>query len=85
MKEGIGKNSDGIIDSQNDVGSWPILKKGEVMIDTDQDGMPDLWEVENGLDPRDPSDANENDLHSHYTNLEMYLNKLVNHLYPKAL
>ena len=75
-----GKKSDGIIDSQNDVGSWPILKKGEVMVDTDQDGMPDLWEVENGLDPRDPSDSNDHDLHSHYTNLEMYLNSLVNHL-----
>ncbi|MFD2033739.1 pectate lyase [Belliella marina] len=80
-----GKNSDGIIDSQKDVGSWPVLQKGEAMVDTDQDGMPDLWEVENGLDPNDPSNANSYDLDSKYTNLEVYFNGLVNHLYPKGV
>ncbi|AFL85054.1 hypothetical protein Belba_2500 [Belliella baltica DSM 15883] len=78
-----GKNANGIIDSQKDVGAWPILKKGEAIIDSDLDGMPDHWEVENGLDPKNPSDSKSKDLHKYYTNLEIYLNSLVNHLYPK--
>ena len=28
-----------------------------LFIDTDDDGMPDLWEADNGLDPNDPDDA----------------------------
>ncbi|MDG6226007.1 MAG: hypothetical protein QCI82_10915, partial [Candidatus Thermoplasmatota archaeon] len=27
--------------------------------DTDGDGLPDGWEVENGMNPRDPTDADE--------------------------
>jgi hypothetical protein len=81
----FGRNKNGIIDSQTEVGAWPALKKGESLVDSDQDGIPDLWEVENGLDPREPADANANDLHPKYTNLEVYLNSLVNHLYPKGV
>lgn len=81
----FGRNKNGIIDSQAEVGAWPVLKKGESLVDSDQDGIPDLWEVENGLDPREPADANANDLHPKYTNLEVYLNSLVNHLYPKGV
>ena len=52
---GIKKN--GIIDSQNDVGGWPVLRSGPVPEDTDQDGMPDAWEKKKGLNPNDKSDA----------------------------
>lgn len=45
--------------------------------DSDKDGIPDAWELKNKLDPKDPADANK--MHSTgYTNLEVYLNELVN-------
>lgn len=69
----------GIIDSQEDVGGWPELKSYTAPIDTDSDGMPDAWEIANGLNPNQ-NDANGNNLSSNYTNLEMYLNSLVEHI-----
>ena len=42
--------------------------------DTDGDGMPDGWEVEHGLDPLDPSDADlDNDM-DNLSNLEEFAN-----------
>lgn len=41
--------------------------------DTDNDGMPDTWEIANGLD-EDVADDDGNDLDANYTNLEMFLN-----------
>jgi hypothetical protein len=72
-----GKNQDGIIDSQDDVGGWPVLKRGEAPKDSDMDGMPDEWELANGLDPNDAGDASRVNLHQYYTNIEVYLNSLV--------
>lgn len=65
----------GIIDSPEAVGGWPVYKNGNVQVDTDNDGMPDIWEKKNGLDPADPSDRNR--LSKGYTMLEHYLNSLV--------
>lgn len=50
--------------------------------DTDQDGMPDEWERLNGLNPSDASDAKLKTLceEGYYTNLEVYLNGLVEHI-----
>lgn len=47
--------------------------------DTDRDGMPDAWEVANGLDPNSPDDANTYtvDPKGIYTNVEVYINSLV--------
>ncbi len=43
--------------------------------DTDRDGMPDAWEKDEKLDPKDPSDANQpHRSGSGYSNLEEYLN-----------
>ena len=49
------------------------------MIDSDGDGKPDEWEIENGLDTKDSSDGNKKmiDVNGKYTNLEMYMNSLV--------
>ena len=55
---------------------------GSVATDTDGDGMPDEWEKAHGLNPNDTSDGNGYNLSPSYTNLEMYLNGLVNHLFP---
>lgn len=71
-----GKNKDGIIDSQSQVGGWPELKSGTVPADDDNDGMPDSWEKTNQLNPK-KMDANLYTLDKKYTNLEMYLNSLV--------
>ncbi|WP_113923015.1 pectate lyase family protein [Cognataquiflexum aquatile] len=70
----------GIIDSQNDVGGWPELKSLPAPKDSDRDGMPDAWEIENGLDPDKRSDRFY-DLNPNFTNLEVYLNGLVAHLF----
>jgi len=42
--------------------------------DTDGDGMPDWWEIQNGLNPLIPSDANLDPDKDGYTNLEEYQN-----------
>ena len=73
-------NLKGIIDSQEDVGGYPDnsnFKGGTAPKDTDQDGMPDAWETEHGLNPNDASDGAIVSLSADdYTNLEMYLNEL---------
>lgn len=71
----------GIIDSQSDVGGWPELKASSVPADTDEDGMPDAWENEHGLDYLSYGDGKQYTLDKSYTNLEVYLNSLVQHLY----
>ena len=51
--------------------------------DSDKDGMPDEWEMLNGLDPNDASDAITYTLDTErgwYTNLEVYLNSVVQHI-----
>lgn len=48
----------GIIDTQSDVGWWPVLKNASAPKDTDHDGMPYHWEDENGLDKKDANDRN---------------------------
>ena len=68
----------GIIDSQNDVGGWPELISLLAPKDTDRDGIPDSWEVEKGLNPERRDDRLYN-LDNRYTNLEVYLNWLVEH------
>ncbi len=73
----MGKNKNGIIDSQNDVGGWPELKSTEAPVDSDQDGMPDEWEKKNNLNPNNGADANLLTLDKYYTNLEIYLNSLI--------
>ncbi len=42
--------------------------------DTDLDGMPDLWEISVGLNPRNAEDGNRDRNNDGYTNLEDYLN-----------
>jgi pectate lyase len=77
VKEGIGTfGTDGIINSQEDVGGWPVLKAGKVRKDSDGDGMPDAWELRHGLEPKDASDASAYTLDKEFTNVEVYLNGL---------
>jgi hypothetical protein len=65
----------GIIDTQNDVGGWPVLVSTAPPADTDHDGMPDEWELAHRLNPNNPEDRNVVGF-SGYTKLEEYLNEL---------
>ncbi|GAO30169.1 pectate lyase [Geofilum rubicundum JCM 15548] len=67
----------GILDSQEQVGGWPDLLSAEVPLDGDGDGMPDTWEEANGLNSKESYDHSAYDLSKHYTNLEVYMNSLV--------
>lgn len=73
-----GRNCDqGFINSQDDCGGWPVLATANAPADLDNDGISDQWEDFNGLDPSNPDDGNEVGADG-YTNLERYLNSLVN-------
>ena len=75
--------SPGIIDKVSDVKGYTEANFGTATrpadFDTDKDGIPDAWEIANGLDPNDGSDALTYSLDSkgYYTNLEVYANSLV--------
>jgi hypothetical protein len=62
----------GIIDSPNAVGGWSNYNSIKAPIDSDEDGMPDEWEIKHHLDPKNPTDRNLTDKNG-YTNLEIYL------------
>ena len=66
-------NSGDIIDTQEEVGGYPVYNSTTAPLDTDSDGMPDFWEIENGLNINDPSDRNIEQPDG-YTNLEYYIN-----------
>ena len=70
-----------VIDSQEEVGGWPVLRSLPAPVDSDHDGMPDVWEKTHGLNPNDPSDRNAVPDGDGYTNLEKYLNSLCSHEY----
>ncbi len=69
----------GIIDSQEQVGGWPVCTGGPAPRDSDADGLPDVWEAANGLDPADPRDASSPDFTSPagYSWIEEYVNGLI--------
>jgi hypothetical protein len=81
----------GIVDFINDpssstqysgIPSYPELatETRPTGFDTDKDGMPDEWEIANGLDPNNAADAKLYTLdteHKWYTNVEVYINSLV--------
>jgi hypothetical protein len=66
----------GIIDSQDDVGGWPTLRNGPKPQDTDGDGIPDSFEIANNLNPSKTNDREYN-LSPYYTDIEVYINSLV--------
>lgn len=72
----------GFIDDVSDIGGWPSYAKGTSQTDTDGDGIPDYWEKEKGLDPNDATDGVKYNLDQQYTNLEVYLNSLVESYFP---
>ena len=66
----------GIITDVTQVGGYPEYT-GQPHVDADLDGLPDAWEKKNGLNPADPSDASKDRDKDGYSNIEEYLNSLV--------
>ncbi len=77
--KGSVSNLAGILDVNADFGGFPELPAGTPIVDSDNDGMPDDWELLNGLNPNDASDAVSYSLDPRgwYTNIELYANSLV--------
>lgn len=73
-------STNGYIDTPSATGGWPVLPTGEAPLDTDGDGMPDKWETEKGLNPASSADGNLKTVDGVYTNIEVYINSLVNHI-----
>jgi hypothetical protein len=65
----------GIITDPVQVGGYPEYK-GTPYKDSDNDGIPDSWEIANKLNPKDASDAAKI-TKSGYSNIELYLNSVV--------
>ncbi|MCR8666757.1 polysaccharide lyase [Aestuariibaculum sp. M13] len=63
----------GIITHPDQVGGYPEYK-GKAYKDSDGDGISDKWEKKYGLNPKDPSDANQDLNGDGYTNIEKYIN-----------
>jgi pectate lyase len=59
------------------INAWPFLQSLPSLKDSDNDGMPDHWEIANGLNPNQSSDASTNQLDPIFTNIEVYINSLV--------
>ena len=73
---GSNGSTNGIIDTQADVGGWPILSQTAPPISTSGDGIPDEWKLARKLDPK-KFQANGHDLSTAYENIEVYINSLV--------
>ena len=73
-------NLPGIIDSQDDVGGYPVYASGPVPDDTDRDGLPNWWEELYGMNPDsaigDYSDTNADPDQDGFTNMDDYLEYL---------
>jgi hypothetical protein len=71
-KDGTGH----IINSEKDVGGWPVYDSATPPISTANDGIPDDWKESHHLPVDDPTIANKITPDG-YTELETYLNSLV--------
>ncbi|MDR3651842.1 MAG: T9SS type A sorting domain-containing protein [Paludibacter sp.] len=66
----------GIIDKSYNAEGYRPYANAVAPTDTDNDGMPDDWEIANGLDPNNPDDRNQKTPEG-YTALEVYLASLM--------
>lgn len=66
-------NGLGYISNPSQVGGWPNLNTGVPCNDADNDGMPDSWELSNGLNHNVDDSSGDKDSDA-YTNIEEYIN-----------
>lgn len=64
----------GIITTPNEVGGWPTLQTANAPQDSDNDGLPDEWELRFKLNAQDATDAAQDNDKDGYTNVEEYVN-----------
>jgi hypothetical protein len=62
----------GFITHPDEVGGYPLYS-GEPYADADGDGMPDDWEIKNGLDAKNPADATGDLNGDGYSNIEKFI------------
>ena len=67
----------GIITDPSQVGGYPVYS-GTPYKDSDNDGMPDEWEARHGLNANSANDASLDRDKDGYTNIEEFLNSVVN-------
>ena len=60
---------------ENNVGGWPIMESGIAKDDSDNDGIPDAWELKVGLDPSQ-NDALLDNNDDGYLNIEDWIHRL---------
>jgi hypothetical protein len=70
----VSKGTGKIINDPSEVGGWLIIPPATPCLDSDHDGMPDLWEQKYGFNPADPSDNSMDADGDGYTNIEEFLN-----------
>jgi hypothetical protein len=69
-----------IINREFEVGGYPELKSATPPVDSDHDGIPDVWEDAHGLNKNNAADGKAI-TDSGYSNLELYINSLADMSY----
>lgn len=64
------------VSATTDANGWPILQSTPAPVDSDGDGMPDTYEIANGLNPADAADAAAIAANG-YSNVENYAETLI--------
>jgi hypothetical protein len=64
---------------------YPEAVLTKTITDSDNDGMPDEWELARGLNPNDPTDTNGDYCGQGYTNIEYYINDLTVDSFPEGV
>lgn len=64
---------------------YPSAVLTKTIVDADNDGMADEWELARGLNPKDASDANGDYCGQGYTNIEYYINDLTVNSFPEGV
>ena len=67
-----------LVNSQDQMGGWPVILGASYPQDTDGNGIPNEWETAHGSNPHDPYDASSYTIRapSGYTWIEEYINSL---------
>lgn len=70
------------VNDQTEAGGWSTATYTSELTDSDNDGLPDEYELQNGLNPQDASDSaalvtDEASIYYGYSNIEVYAGNLV--------